>query len=259
MEMTEYAPGTPSWVDVSSPDVSVAADFYSQLFGWTALDQGEEAGHYTMFELDGKPVAACGPKMPDDPGPPTWTTYITVADVDDTVVVVEANGGTVVVPAMDVMDVGRMAMVLDPSGGLFAMWEPRSHIGAGLVNEPNTLCWNELTARNADELLEFYSAVFGWTVNLLDEEGAPFAYRELQLDGSSVAGCMEMDENWPAEIPTHWMTYFAVNDCDQTAARVAELGGQVSVEPFDLPFGRTAVLNDPNGSVFSVISLAEAA
>jgi predicted enzyme related to lactoylglutathione lyase len=257
MQVTEYVPGTPSWADVSSPDVERCAAFYGALFGWTAIDQGEEAGHYTMFEIDGKPVAACGPLMPGDPGPPSWTTYITVADVAATATAITENGGTVIVPPMDVMDAGRMAIATDPSGGFFSVWEPRAHIGAQLVNEANTMCWNELTVRNADNVLPFYSAVFGWTVVLQGGEGAPFTYRELQVNGRSIGGCMEMDEKWPPEIPTHWMVYFAVDDVDATAARAAELGGMVSVEPTDIMPGRFAVLNDPAGAVFSVIKMNE--
>ena len=257
MEVTSYAPGTPNWVDVSSGDLPVTVAFYQALFGWDAADQGEEAGHYTMFEIDGKPVAAAGPKMSDD-GPPSWTTYISVTDVDATAAAITANGGTVIVPPMDVMDVGRMACAFDPGGTFFSVWQPKLHIGAVVVNEPNTWCWNELTCRGADELLEFYCAVFGWTIH--KNEGQGFVYREIMVDGRSVAGCMEMEgDQWPAELPNHWMSYFAVADCDATAARAAELGGTVHVPPFDIPMGRISVLTDPTGAVFSIIRFAGSA
>lgn len=259
MDVEAYEAGTPSWVDVTGPEVEVLTDFYTQLFGWEAEDQGPEAGHYTMFSQRGRSVAAASPTPPNMTGaPPSWTTYVTVADVDSSVAAISGAGGTVVMEPMDVFDSGRMAVATDPSGGLFAIWQAGEHIGAEIVNEPVSLCWNELTCRNADDVLEFYSAVFGWRVNRIGTEAdAPFQYRELYLGDKLVGGCMEMDDSWPEGIPTHWMTYFAVDNADDTARRAAELGGAVPVEPFDLPVGRTAVLNDPAGSVFSVIGLSE--
>ncbi len=258
MKMKSYAPGTPSWVDITGPDVAALASFYCSLFGWESEDMGEEAGHYTMFSLDGASVAAASPPMAGSGAPPAWTTYITVADADATAAVIAEAGGTVMMPPMDVMQAGRMAMAADPSGGMFAIWQPGDHIGAELVNVPGTLCWNELTVRNADSVLEFYTAVFGWKVVTTGGEGAPFTYRELHLGDRPIGGCMEMDQSWPPEIPTHWMAYFAVADTDESATRAAQLGGTVSVEPFDLPVGRASVLNDPNGAVFSILALTEA-
>jgi uncharacterized protein len=250
-EVTQYLPGTPSWVDIGSPNIAESVAFYKGMFGWEMVDQGEEAGHYTMCEIGGKPVAAIGPAM--NPGPPFWTTYISVSNCDDAAAAITAAGGTVVAPAFDVMDVGRMAVAMDPTGGFFSVWEARLHIGAAIVNEPNTLCWNELTVRDVDTALNFYKAVFGYAVQ---ENGDPVEYREFQIDGRSVAGCMQMNEMFPPEMPTHWMVYFAVSDTDAAAAKCTELGGTVSVPPFDIPIGRFSVLNDPHGAVFSVIKLA---
>ena len=249
--VTSYAPGTPSWVDIGSPNIAESAAFYSALFSWETVDQGEEAGHYTMCEIGGKPVAAIGPAM--NPGPPFWATYITVANCDTAAAAITAAGGTVVAPPFDVMDVGRMAVAMDPTGGFFSVWEPRLHIGANIVNEPNTLCWNELTVRDVDTAVNFYKAVFGYAVQ---ENGDPVEYREFQINGSSIAGCMQMNETFPPDMPTHWMVYFAVDDADAAAAKCAELGGAVMVAPFDIPIGRIAVVNDPHGATFSVIKLA---
>ena len=149
--------------------------------------------------------------MPGDPSPSAWTTYITVANADDTVAKAKAGGGSVMVEPMDVFDAGRMAILADPSGGVFAIWQPGTTIGAQLVNEPNSLCWNELTVREPDAVLPFYSDLFGWTVVKHED---PFPYRELHLDGKPIGGCMQMDENFPPGLPTHWMVYFAVADCD---------------------------------------------
>jgi predicted enzyme related to lactoylglutathione lyase len=252
-EMTKYAPGTPSWVDLGTPDPADASRFYSGLFGWSITDGPPEAGGYRMCMLDGKPVAGLGPQMNTDM-PPWWTTYISVADADETAAAIKADGGTVMMDPFDVLDVGRMAVAADPAGAVFSIWQPRLHAGAGIVNEPNTMCWNELTTREPQHSVEFYGAVFGWTAKLLPMPGVD--YTEFHIGDRGVAGMMPMvGDAWPAEIPNHWMVYFAVDDCDAAASLVEELGGKVVVPPTDVPPGRFAVLNDPQGAVFSLIAL----
>jgi predicted enzyme related to lactoylglutathione lyase len=247
-EITEHAPGTPSWADIGSPDIAASSAFYSGLFGWTGEDLGEEAGHYTMCSLRGKAVAAIGPAM--NPGPPTWSTYFTVDDADATSKLIADAGGTIVVDPMDVMDAGRMAVAQDSTGGFFSIWQPRAHIGAQIVNEPGTLCWNELNTRDVEGALTFYERVFGFTTKRSAE------YNEFGLGGRSVAGCMTMPAGVPAEVPSHWLVYFAVDDTDAAAARAAELGG-TAMPAIDVPdVGRFAVLMDPLGAVFAVIKMS---
>src|SRR5947209_20301893 len=165
MERNEYAPGTPSWIDLGSPDLDGSAAFYGGLFGWTCLEAGppEETGGYRMFFYKDKPVAGLGPQQ--SPGPPYWTTYVSVASADDTVAKAKAAGGTVFVEPMDVLDVGRMAIFADPTGAVIAIWQPGTHVGSGWVNEANTLCWNELSTRDLPTATAFYEAVFGWKAN----------------------------------------------------------------------------------------------
>ena len=250
-EVTKYAPGTPSWVDIGSPDIAAAVSFYSGLFGWECVDQGEEAGHYTMCLLRGKPVAAIGPAM--NPGPPYWTTYFTVDDADATAKLIADSGGMVVMDPMDVMDVGRMAIAQDPTGGFFALWQPRAHIGAAIVNESGTLCWNELNVRDVDTAITFYERVLGFTTKRSSE------YNEFEIDGRTVAGCMAMPAQVPAEVPTNWLVYFAVDDTDAAVTRAEGLGASVLMAPMDIPdVGRFAVLSDPQGAVFAVIKMTMA-
>lgn len=245
-EITEYAPGTPSWADIGTPDIAASVAFYSELFGWECVDQGEEAGHYTMCLLRGQPVAAIGPAM--NPGPPYWTTYFTVDDADATTKLIADSGGTVVVAPMDVMDVGRMAIAQDSTGGFFALWQPRAHIGAAIVNEPSTLCWNELNVRDVDSALTFYERVFGYTTSRSPE------YNELQLDGRSIAGCMAMPEGVPAEVPTNWLVYFGAADADDAVTRAQGLGASVIVPPTAIPdVGRFAIVADPLGATFGFL------
>jgi len=249
-----YAPGTPSYVDLGSPDPTAAAAFYGGLFGWTTYAPAppELTGGYQMFQQDGRTVAGLGPQQ--GPGQPYWTSYVTVADVDATIEAVDAAGGSVLAPAMDVMTAGRMAVLADPEGAAFAVWQACDSIGAELVNEPVSLCWNELNCRRLDDAKAFYGTVFGWGATT--NEGKVPTYTEFDLDGHILAGCMLMEaEMFPAEVPAHWMTYFAVADADATAGRCTELGGRVIVPPTDIPPGRFSLLTDPQGAMFSVITM----
>lgn len=249
VKKTSYEPGTPSWVDVSSADLAKTVAFYGGLFGWEAEDMGEEAGHYTMFTLNGSPVAAATPLQ--DGGYPAWATYVTVADVDASVALADANGAKVIVPPMEVFTSGKMAVVFDPTGAAVAMWEPQDHIGAELVNEPNTFCWSELLTRDIDAGKAFYKAVFGWEG--VTSEMGDMTYTEFKLNGESIAGGMPMPAQIPAEVPNNWLTYFAVADCDASVAKAQGLGATVMQPPMDIPPGRFSVLTDPCGATYAVL------
>jgi uncharacterized protein len=252
-EMTKYEPGAPSWVDLASPDPADASRFYAGLFGWSIVEGPPEAGGYRMCEIDGKAVAGISEQMNPDM-PPWWTTYISVANADETAAAITDDGGSVVMEPFDVLDVGRMAVAADPTGAMFSIWQPRLHIGAGIRNDANSLCWNELTTRDPQRSIEFYGAVFGWTANILPMAGAA-NYTEFRLGDHAIAGMMPMEgDSWPADIPNHWMVYFGVENCDAAAARVEELGGKVMVPPTDIPPGKFSVVNDPQGAVFSIIA-----
>jgi predicted enzyme related to lactoylglutathione lyase len=252
MKRTEYAPGTPNWVDLGVDDLDAAAAFYGELFGWTCSEPGpvEETGGYRMFLLGDEMVAGLGPKQ--NPGPPYWTTYVSVADADATVARAKAAGGTVFLEPMDVLDAGRMAVFADPTGAVLSIWQPGAHPGSGLVNEPNTLCWNELSTRDTAAAIAFYGAVFGWTTRTNEGE---MPYTEWQLDGQSVGGMMAMPPMVPAEVPPYWLVYFAVDDTEAAVAQVDRLGGSLVAGPMDTPAGRIAVLSDPQGAMFAVITL----
>jgi predicted enzyme related to lactoylglutathione lyase len=252
-EKIVYAPGTPNSVYLGTSDLDTAISFYRELFGWEARrDERPEAGGYTQMMLNGKVVAGAGPLFLDEQ-PTSWSTYISVADADEAAHLVTKAGGTVLMEPMDVFDAGRMAFVLDPTGAAVGIWQPGTHIGAELVGEPGTLCWNELTTRDIDTAKAFYGTVFGWRGATADLDG--MAYTTWELDGTAIAGMVQMNEIWPAELPSHWMIYFAVADTDAAAAKAAELGGKVSVPPTDITPGRFAVLNDPQGAFFSVITM----
>jgi predicted enzyme related to lactoylglutathione lyase len=250
-EMTSYEPGTPSWVDVSAPDVKTTAAFYSSLFGWDFQDAGPDAGGYGMFLLNGKTVAGIGPIMAEGQ-PAVWTTYVSTDNADAAVERIQANGGSVFVPPMDVMEAGRMAIAADPTGAVFGMWQPKQMPGADLVNDPGAFCWNELATRDTKAAESFYSAVFGWgaSTNAFGE----MTYTEWKVGDRSIGGMMPMGADFPAEVPPNWLVYFAVTDCDAAVAKAQELGGGVAAPAMEIEnVGRFAVLTDPNGAVFAVI------
>jgi predicted enzyme related to lactoylglutathione lyase len=253
-EMTSYEPGTPSWVDLGTPDVKDAARFYGQLFGWDIQEGPPEVGGYSMCMLKGHAVAGIGPKMSPDQ-PTAWSTYVTVDDADKAAELATDAGGQVLMGPMDVMTVGRMAVFMDAAGAPISVWQPRDHIGAGLVNEPGTLCWNELLTRDVTGAKSFYNSVFGWEAR--DEAMQQGTYTVFYLGDKGIAGLMEMSgDMFPADMPPHWVVYFAVADCDASAAKITELGGTVVVPPMDIPtVGRFAVATDPAGAAFAIIKM----
>jgi predicted enzyme related to lactoylglutathione lyase len=255
--MPDYAPGTPSWVELASPDPDASAAFYGDVLGWTVTEPGgAETGGYRMFQSDGKNVAGLMSLMQE--GQPTaWATYISVADAEETARKVQAAGGNLIVGPMDVMDLGRMAVFADPTGAVFGVWQPKAFPGADLVNEPVSLVWNEVHTRETDTDKAFYASVFGWTAGKPSFEGAPDTYTVWQLDGKNVGGMMEMVEGmFPPGTPPHWSVCFAVADADGTAAKAREHGGTVVAEPVDMPIGRFAAIIDPQGASFTIMQPA---
>jgi predicted enzyme related to lactoylglutathione lyase len=258
--MPEYAPGTPSWVELSSPDTDASAAFYRDVIGWSTTEPGPaETGGYRMFQQGDQNVGGLMGHMQD--GQPTaWSTYVSVADADEAAEKVKAAGGSVMLEPMDVMDIGRMAFFADPSGAVFGVWQPKSFAGADLVNEPGSLCWNEVLTRDAEANQAFYPAVFGWVATRPSFAGAPENYTVWQLAGKPVGGMMQMtDGDVPADVPPHWSVCFAVADCDATVAKARELGASLTVEPVDMPIGRFAGLIDPQGASFTLMQPAATA
>lgn len=251
-EFTSYAAGTPCWVDHATNDLDASNAFYGALLGWDADDQGEEMGHYTLMRKGDKTVAG-NMKVMMEGQPSAWVTYISVDDADSTVERAKKAGATVFVEPMDVADIGRMAVFADPTGAAIGIWQPKTFKGAELANEAGTFCWNELDTRDIPAAKAFYGEVFGWEPNDLDMEG--MSYTEWRVGGSAVGGMMPMPEMVPAEVPAHWLVYFAVDDTDAVVAKASTIGANTLVPPTDIPPGRFSVLSDPDGAVFAVIKM----
>jgi predicted enzyme related to lactoylglutathione lyase len=246
--ITAHAPGTFCWIELATSDAAGARAFYTELFGWTVREvpMGEQ-GTYHMFLKGGREVGAMyevgGGEMP-----PNWTSYINVSDIDASMDTVKSLGGTVHMGPLDVMEFGRMAVVSDPQGAMFALWQARSHAGVGVRDEPGALCWNELQARDLASSKKFYTSLFGWRMKETDE------YTEWSASDRAIGGMIA--NQGPPEAPPHWMPYFAVEDCDSAAQQAESLGGTIYAPPFDVPnVGRMAVIADPQHAVFAIIRL----
>jgi predicted enzyme related to lactoylglutathione lyase len=252
-EFTEYAPGTPCWVDVTSPELERSLAFYTELFGWTAdQDPRPEAGGYTMLSKDGKLVAAASPPQQDGM-PSFWTTYLASDDVDDTAARIQEAGGSLLMEPFDVFEAGRMVVAQDPTGAVFGVWQAGEHHGSQLGNEPGSFTWNECQTTDPVAAAEFYRSVFGYEVDEWDlGQGEP--YRVLKVGEKGVAGMSTIGPEMEGT-PPNWATVFSVADTDASVEKAQELGAAVLVPPTDLPdIGRFAVLRDPVGAVFQVLA-----
>jgi len=261
-EFSSHVPGTFSWPELSTTDQKAGVAFYRSLFGWDLNEMPiGEGDMYSMFTMRGKEVGAAYTMRPEERqsgAPPHWNSYVTVANVDEAVKKAEGLGATVFAPPFDVMDAGRMAVLQDPTGAVFQVWQVKQHIGAKIMNEPGALCWTELTTRDPTRAEAFYTALFGWTAKH-SSPGAPMDYTEFHIQGKPGVGMMAMPAQVPAQVPSYWMPYFQVANCDASTEKAKQLGGRAMVGPQDIPgTGRFAILTDPQGAMFALFTPSRA-
>jgi len=252
-----HPPGIFCWTELATSDADAARTFYTRLFGWEHHDDEVAPGMvYTMLMKGGKNAAALygmNDEMKAAGVPPHWLSYVSVADVDASVARAESLGGKVVREAMDVMDLGRMAVLQDPTGAVFALWEARKAIGAQVLNEPGGVSWNELMTPDVDEAGSFYTKLFDWGADVMPM--GEFKYTVFKRGDQSAGGMMAITPDM-GQVPANWMIYFGVDDCDRTAKEARSLGATEIVPPTDIPdVGRFAVLQDPQGAPFAVLKL----
>jgi uncharacterized protein len=256
-EMVQYKPGTFCWVELGTTDSEAAKTFYTQLFGWDYVDNpmGPDMV-YTMLKLNGKDVGALYKLMSEQLSqgvPSHWLSYVSVASADETAEKAKAAGATLLKEPFDVFTVGRMAVVQDPTGAVFAVWQAGTSAGAGIYNVPNSFCWNELMTTDTARDGEFYSTVFGWG---RDKQNFGALEYTMFSNGDRQAGGMLQITPEMGPIPPNWLVYFAVDDCDAKVNKATQLGATVMKPADDIPgVGRFAVLGDPQGAVFAIIKL----
>jgi len=250
-----YADGTPSWVDLSTTDPEGAKAFYGAMFGWEFTDNPAGEGVYVMATKAGKSAAGMMQQPPEQAEmgiPPLWNTYVTCRGIDAALGKVEAAGGSVMMPTMDVMDSGRMAVIVDPGGAVVSMWEPKDHIGCEVVNEHGALMWNELMSPAIDESAAFYGELFGWETETADMTNGP--YTMFTLGDRPIGGAMPPPEEG---IASHWGVVFQVDDVDAALDAAAVGGGTVLNGPMDIGIGMLGVVMDPQGAMFQVLQSAD--
>jgi uncharacterized protein len=241
-ERTSYPPGTFSWAELTTSDADAAKSFYTTLFGWEYDDRPVPGGVYSMARRDGKEVAAVF--VADQP--PHWNCYVTVESADAAAARAAELGGSVVAEAFDVLDAGRMAVIADPASAALCLWEPRDNIGAALVNAPGAMTWNDLVTADPEGAAAFYGGLFGWTTEEIPGSGG---YRVIRNGERSNGGIMPLEGT-----PPNWMPYFGHEDTRRLANEIGALGGTLFNGPVQVPAGEFAVLGDPQGAVFAVLT-----
>ena len=249
---TDTPMGAPIWIELSSSDMDASHSFYTQLLGWELEPARSEFHGYTNFLHDGARIAGSMIKPDEQPGPDSWFVYLASADCAATVDKAVAAGAQVLVPAMDVLDLGRMAFLMTPDQSIVGVWEPNSHPGFSHIDEPGAPGWFELHTMDYDNSLAFYRNVFGWTTDVMSDS-AEFRYSRLIEGDRLLAGIIDAKPHMAPEFPSHWEIYFEVTDMDAASAKVIELGGQVLMPPHDSPFGRLGLFADCTGALFKLM------
>jgi predicted enzyme related to lactoylglutathione lyase len=259
-ERTSYEPGTFSWVDLSTSDLEAAKTFYAGLLGWEYDVSETPMGPYVMALKDGKAVAGMGNQSDDQKEmgiPSFWNSYVSVASADESAAKAAELGGTVLVPPMDAMDAGRMAFIAAPGGEAFGVWEPKNHIGAGLVNEHGSLGWNELATRDLNAAKAFYGGLFDWNMHTGPNPSGVGEYTSIAVGENMNGGMLVMGEGWPADVPAYWAVYLYVADIESATTTAKDLGGQVVMPKMEIPeIGSLVVLQDPTGAGFTAMEAA---
>jgi uncharacterized protein len=254
---TANTPGAPCWVDLMTTDVDRARQFYGDLFGWESEDPNPDFGGYLNFTKGGVRVAGCMPDMTAGEMPPVWSVYLASADATKTMEAVAAAGVPVFAPAMEVADLGTMAVFADTGGAVIGLWQAGTHTGFGLVQEPGAPSWFDLMTRDYEAVLAFYRDVFGWTTHTVADDPG-FRYTVMADGEQWYCGVMDASSFLPEGVPPYWSVYFGTDDTDAAVAKVLSMGGSVVDPAEDTEYGRIATVKDPMGALFKLVASNEA-
>jgi len=254
----KHPAGSFCWIELHTTDQNAAKSFYNSLFGWQAQDMPMGPDEfYTFFNLGDRSAAAGCTLRPDERSmgvPPHWMIYITVDNTDAAVAKAQQLGGTVLAPGFDVMDAGRMAVVQDPTGAVFCVWQPNKSHGIGVAHVHGTLCWADLSTADPKRASDFYSGLFGW--QLITDPKDPSGYLHIKNGEHHIGGIPPAAHRQPG-VPPHWMAYFLVDDVDATANKAKEMGAKLHLPPMSMEgVGRMSVIADPQGAVFAIFKSA---
>ena len=252
-EFQKHEPGTFCWAELSTTDIDAAVKLYPDLFGWEVQEQPlPDNGVYYLFAKDGKPVAGGSTQMPQEKEmgvPPHWNMYVAVEDAEQTAKKAESLGGTILAPAFDVMELGRMAVFSDPAGAVLSVWEAKQMAGAAVLREDGAMSWNEVMAADIDKAIEFYKQLFDWDTEPFP---GPQEYTIFKKGDEQIAGAMKVQT---PDQPPAWMLHFGSPEVDVVADKVKSAGGQILMGPDDMPgVGRVTVAMDPQGAFFGAFT-----
>ena len=250
LERDGYPQGVPCWVDTSQPDPQAAVEFYGGLFGWEFEDRmpADAPGNYFVATIRGKDVAAIGSQQEGSPPQPFWSTYVWVESADEAAAKAKEAGGSVLAEPFDVMEAGRMAVIADPTGAVFCIWQPGDQIGAELVNGHGLLSLTQLNTSDVDKASAFYTGLFGWRIEQTGTTGMP--YWGIYVGDNLNAGMMTLPPG--QEAPPHWLVYFGHNDVDGASEKISAAGGTLLVPKTSVPGGEIVVALDAQGAVFGI-------
>lgn len=246
-----HSPGDPCWIELFTPDVAQARKFYGDVFGWTSHSSGEEYGGYVIFERDGEPIAGCM-KNDGSSGPSMWSVYLASDDAAATAAKVKEHGGQVVVEPMQVGEMGHMAFVVDPAGAAVGVWQQMEHKGFSARGEIGAPAWFETLSKDYDAAVTFYREVFGWDTHTMSDTD-DFRYTTLGEGDEARAGIMDAT-SFLGDQPSRWQFYIEVVDTDATVQRATDAGAKVVEDAENTPYGRLAVIADPSGIPFAIMS-----
>jgi uncharacterized protein len=250
-----HAPGAFCWMELATTDQAAAKKFYTSLFGWSVEDypMGPE-DKYSMFRLKGRDAAAGYTMRKDQRAqgiPSHWMLYIATSNADASAMKAAQQGGTVLQPAFDVMDAGRMAVLRDPTGAVFSVWQANRNQGIGVANEDNSFCWADLNTPDQDRAAKFYSSVFGWKLERGKQDYSS-GYLHIQ-NGEDFIGGVPPSAYLDSRAPAHWLLYFMVAEVAAAETKAASLGGRILMPARHMEgVGTWAIISDPQGAVLSV-------
>jgi len=252
----KHAPGSFCWLELGTTDQPAAKKFYGSLFGWAAEDSPMGPGEfYTMFKLQGRDTGAAYTLRADQRAqgvPPHWMLYIAVDSADSAATRAAELGGTVLMPAFDVMDAGRMAVLQDPTGAVFCVWQAKRNTGLGIDGVDGTLCWADLSTPDTARACEFYSGLFGWTMSGSERNSGVSDYIHIKNGEAFIGGVPPAAVRSP-NTPPHWMPYMVAFDCAAVADKATQLGANLYLKPMAMEgVGTMAIVADPQGAVFAL-------
>lgn len=250
----KHPAGSFCWMELGTTDHAGAKKFYTSLFGWSVNEFPLGPGDmYTIFQLKGRDVAAAYTLRKDqrDQGAsPHWMLYIGTASADPTATKAKEAGGKVLQPAFDVAENGRMAVLQDPTGGVFSVWQAKQTQGVGIANENNSFCWADLSTPDPERAAKFYSSLFGWQITKAPND--PSGYLHIKNGEHFIGGIPPTTDRDP-KTPSHWLAYFMVADVEGTSKSASQLGAKILMQPRKLQgVGTWSVIGDPQGAVFAL-------